>query len=311
MVQVYQKEDWPLLSRKNPMKIKNLFISVMIFSTLFMGLFINPPKGSVAASAIQAAVTPVGQGPNWALTFNEDFNGTSLDRTVWRSDYFPNGGNGEMQQYVSDNSHNNYILQNGMMQITARKETLNGQPYTSGIIHTKSRFLQKYGYFEIRAQIPAGKGYWPAFWLLPDQDDWVPEIDVMEILGDQPGTTYMTLHYYNASRAYVQTQGVYTGPDCSTGWHTFAVDWEPTALTWYVDGIERFHTTDTSAIPSVPLYPIANLAVGGNWPGAPNGSTAFPGDYNIDYIRAWQKTTSTTGLMTNTAYLPVISAGSR
>jgi beta-glucanase (GH16 family) len=286
-------------------KVKHFVVSLIVLTSLFVGLFAKTPRAGLAAPNAQAAVTPVGQGTNWTLTFNDDFNGTSLNRTVWRSDYFPNGGNGEMQQYVSDNSHNNYIVQNGMLQIVGRKEPLNGRSYTSGIVHTKSRFLQKYGYFEIRAQVPNGKGFWPAFWLLPDQDNWVPEIDVTEILCDRPNLTYMTLHYHNTSGAYVQTQSQYTGPDFSAGWHTFAVDWEPNALVWYVDGVERKRVTDTTAIPNMPLYLIANLAVGGSWPGSPDSSTVFPGYFNIDYMRVWQKSSGPTATSRPATATPV------
>lgn len=275
------------------MNVKKLLISAVTLNYIFLAFIAKAPNNTQAANN-QAGITPVGQGSGWSMTFNDDFNGSSLNRNVWRSDYFPNGGNGEMQQYVSDNSHNNYIVQKGMLQIVGRKETLNGQPYTSGIIHTKGRFEQKYGYFEIRAQVPYGKGYWPAFWLLPDQDNWVPEIDVTEILGDKPATSYMTLHYNNSSGAYLQYQGVYTGANFSAGWHTFAIDWEPAYLIYYVDGVERYRVTDAAAIPNMPLYMIANLAVGGNWPGAPDASTVFPGYYNIDYIRAWQRTSAVT-----------------
>ncbi|HEX9013178.1 MAG TPA: carbohydrate binding domain-containing protein, partial [Anaerolineaceae bacterium] len=131
-----------------------------------------------------------------------------------------------------------------------------------------------------------------AFWMLPDSNNWVPEIDVTEILGDKPSTTYMTLHYYNTTGAYVQTQSQYTGADFSAGYHTFGVDWEPGALVWYVDGVERKRVTDTTAIPHVALYLLANLAVGGTWPGSPDSSTVFPAYMNIDYIRAWTRSGS-------------------
>ena len=276
------------------MKAFRFIIPLLILASVFIGLFAkSPQKGFAFTNAQAAIVTPVGPtGTNWTMTFNDEFDGTSLNRNAWRSDYFPNGGNGEMQQYVSDNSHNNYLVQNGNLQIIARKETLNGQSFTSGIIHTKGLFEQKYGFYEIRAKVPYGKGFWPAFWLLPNQDNWVPEIDVSEILSDKPSINYMTYHYYNSTGAYVQTQSQNTGTDYSVGWHTFAIDWEANAMVWYVDGIEQKRVTDTSIIPNMPLYVIANLAVGGNWPGSPDASTVFPSTFNIDYIRVWQKSGS-------------------
>jgi beta-glucanase (GH16 family) len=290
----------------------------LILASLFVGLFAQSPQTSFASvQAAAAAASPVGgpSGTNWAQTFGDEFDGASVNRSAWRSDYFPNGGNGEMQQYVTDNSHNSYMVSNGILQIVGRKESLNGQPYTSGIIHTKGLFEQKYGYFEMRAKVPAGKGYWPAFWLLPDQDNWVPEVDVMEILCDKPNVDYMTYHYNNSSGSYTQTQSTYSGTNFSIGWHTFAVDWEPNAMVWYVDGVEQKRVTDSSIIPSMPMYLIANLAIGGNWPGSPDSSTVFPSTLDIDYIRAWQKSagtppaaTPTKPVVTSTPTKPAVTA---
>jgi beta-glucanase (GH16 family) len=313
---LFHKASKPNLTGECTMKAVRLITPLLILSSMFVSLFSKAPQISFAsANALAAASSPVGPvGTNWTMTFSDEFNGTSVNRNAWRSDYFPNGGNGEQQQYVSDNSHNNYVEQNGALQIVARKESLSGQPYTSGIIHTKGLFEQKYGFFEIRARVPAGKGFWPAFWLLPDQDNWVPEIDVTEILGGSPNTTYMTYHFHNASGAYVQTQSQYTGTGFTVGWHTFAVDWEPNAMVWYVDGVERKRVTDASIIPTLPLYLIANLAVGGNWPGSPDSSTVFPSTLDIDYIRAWQKSGSsptsapTKPVVTTTPTKPIVTS---
>ncbi len=224
---------------------------------------------------------PVGQDPtHWSLTFNDEFDGTSLNTSVWRQDYW-NGGNGELQEYVNDNSHGNYNVQNGILSLTARKESYNGKSYTSGIITTQSRFAQTYGYFEMRAQLPYGKGLWPAFWLMPDPSGWPPEIDVMENLGNN--TVYMTLHPTSGS----QSQGYYS-TDVSANYHTYGIDWQPGYIIWSIDGIERFRVSDTSKIPNIPMFILANLAVGGSWPGSPDASTVFPASYNIDYIRVWK-----------------------
>jgi beta-glucanase (GH16 family) len=244
-----------------------------------------PSKSFGVIKAQAAGNPPVGQsGTNWVETFGDDFNGTALNRSIWRSD-IPNGGNGEMQEYVNDDSMGNYQVQNGILTIIARKESYSGRNYTSGVILTQGRFSQKYGYFEMRAKVPHGKGLWPAFWMLADP--WVPEIDITEILAGQPNVTYMTLHYSGG-----QSMSQYTGPDFSADWHTFGVDWEPSALVWYVDGVEQKRITNTSIIPSVPMWILANLAVGGNWPGNPDSTTVFPASFSIDYIRAWQKSSS-------------------
>ena len=141
----------------------------------------------------------------------------------------------------------------------------------------------------MRAKVPKGKGLWPAFWTLPSDLSWPPEIDVFEILGDRTNTIYMTYHYPTATNGKVASGGKWNGPDFSADWHTYAVDWEPNVIIWYVDGIERLRYTDTTHIVKKPMYLIANLAVGGVSPGAPDASTSFPSYYEIDYIRVWKR----------------------
>jgi hypothetical protein len=109
----------------------------------------------------------------------------------------------------------------------------------------------------------------------------------MEILGDKPNVTEMHYHYLDGSGTHQGPGKAWTGPDFSAGWHTFGVDWQPNAIVWYVDGVERWRFTDASAITSKAQYLLLNLAVGGNWPGSPNASTPFPSDYLVDYVRVW------------------------
>jgi beta-glucanase (GH16 family) len=192
-------------------------------------------------------------------------------------------------------------VQHGMLILQAEKQNVtasNGQTYhyTSGMISTgpscdgcASRFTFTYGYMEMRAWIPAGQGLWPAFWTLLADESWPPEIDVFEILGNQPNEVNMTYHWDDGTGEGAKLGKAWDGPNFSSGWHTFAVDWEPSAITWYVDGVERFQYSETKNIVSKPMYLIANLAVGGDWPGSPDASTIFPAKYQIDFIRVWQR----------------------
>lgn len=234
------------------------------------------------------------------MIFDDEFNGTSLDRSKWTTCYFNftvgNGcdhNQGELELYQLDE----VLVNNGVLTLRAEKRTVkaaNGKTYnyTSGMISSgpandssPARFSFKYGYMEMRAKIPAGKGIWPAFWTLPTDLSWPPEIDVFEILGDAPNLIHMHYHYGNNG----DSGGEWTGPDFSGDWHTYAVDWEPNAIVWYVDGIERRRYTDAANITNKPMYLIANLAVGGDWPGSPDSTTPLPASYQIDYIRVWQK----------------------
>lgn len=272
-----------------------------IVTLILLGVFIvtgivSPLRSSVAlASGLNQSTTPGPNGQNaadWAVSFSDEFNGTSLDTNKWRLDYW-NGGNGELQEYVNDNSRNNYIVGNGMLRIVARKESYNGKSYTSGAITTQERFFQKQGFFEIRAKMPVGKGLWPAFWLMPNPSGWPPELDILEYLGHQKTTAHMTVHYKNSSGSNSSDGSYYTGPDFSADWHTFGLKWDSTSLVWYIDGVERKRVTDSIKIPTVSMFILANMAVGGSWPGNPDSSTVFPAYYDIDYIRVWKRSSGT------------------
>jgi beta-glucanase (GH16 family) len=160
--------------------------------------------------------------------------------------------------------------------------------YRSGLL--ASVFHQKFGWFEVRCRMPAGKGLWPAFWLLGENGTTgVNEIDIHEFLGDGLDTVYQTVHWGTSYSVGHQSDGEsYVGPDFSADYHTFAVDWDAERVIWYIDDIERFRHTGTG-VPQVEMYIIANLAIGGNWPGAPDATTPFPANYDIDHIRAYRQ----------------------
>lgn len=283
-----------------------LFLSIVL-------LLVSLWQENIQTDEIEAAVSstptslaqPVGQSEHWDLLFNDDFEGTSLDSNKWTTCYWwddggcTNKGNNELQWYQADELY----LSDGSLKQRAQKRTLNAADgkiyeYTSGMITTgrskwernaPAKFLFQYGYAEIRAKIPAGKGLWTAFWMLPDDHESLPEIDVMEVLGHEPATVQMHLHYLDSEGDNKSIGNQWTGTDLSADWHTFAVDWQPDAIIWYVDGIERWRVTDSAYIPQEPMYLLANFAVGGDWPGEPEASTPFPSYYEIDYIRVWKK----------------------
>lgn len=229
--------------------------------------------------------------PGWQLTFHDEFDGDKLDEAKW-SDHYYHGRthqNRELEYYAP----NGYEVKHGLLRLIARpvppenRSATAGLPYTSGMIEGSGKFAQRYGWFEIRCRIPHGKGYWPAFWLLPATRRWPPEIDVMEILGHDPSTVYFTTHWRDNQRVRHSDGHEWKGPDFSADFHTFAVDWEPGLIIWYVDGVERARTS--KGVPDEPMYMVANLAVGGDWPGRPDQTTVFPGYMDIDYIRVYQK----------------------
>jgi beta-glucanase (GH16 family) len=222
----------------------------------------------------------------YTLTFDDEFNGAALDRSKW-IDSYPDDvrthSNNEQQYYAPDG----YEVGHGLLRLKAERRRMKGMPYTSGIVTTYGKFSQKYGWFEIRARFPKGKGMWPAFWLLPDDKSWPPEIDILEILGHEPNKVYLTNHYKLEDGRHEGKGDSYTGPDFSAGYHTFAVEWKPDEILWYVDGIVRYRTREH--VPSVPMYVLVNLAVGGDWPGNPDAATPFPATMDVDYVRVYSK----------------------
>ena len=181
--------------------------------------------------------------------------------------------------------------------------------YTSGRISTQNLKTFTYGRFEVRAKVPNGQGYLPAFWLMANDENvygqWprCGEIDCMEVMGQDTNKLYGTIHYGNP---HAESQGTYTIKDgkesFSDGFHTFTCDWEPGKITWYVDGIKyheesNWHSTTegqgTLTYPAPfdqPFYIILNLAVGGSWVGNPNETTNFVNNpFVVDYVRVYQK----------------------
>jgi beta-glucanase (GH16 family) len=243
-----------------------------------------------------------------ALSFTDDFNSLSLRSAsnptgTWTTDYGYGGigsytltGNGELQLYTApgfkgttdhDLGLNPFSVSNGVLDI--RAQTVDAATsagmwnygYSSGVITTKQSFSQTYGYFEMRADLPENvSGAWPAFWLVPADGSWPPELDVMETLSGTPNIDYTTVHSgVNGAHTAVGSANLVTDV---TGYHTYGVLWTATTLTWYLDGQEVFQAA-TPADMNKPMYMIANMAVGG-WAGAPNFTSA---DMLIDYIHAY------------------------
>jgi Ca2+-binding RTX toxin-like protein len=182
----------------------------------------------------------------------------------------------------------------GILTITAQPSPdtslTDGLPYVSGMINTYGTFSQTYGYFEICAQVPSGQGLWPAFWLLPQSGNWPPEIDVLELLGKDPTTYYVGSHWVGADGSHqYSTTGISAGIDLSQGFHTYGTMWAPDTITFYLDG-QEVHSMATPPGVNEPMYLLAGLAVGGTWGGDPDTSTAFPAQFQIDYIKVWSAT---------------------
>lgn len=242
---------------------------------------------------------------DWQLVWQDEFDGASVDESKWN--YVQGGGgygNQELQHYT--NRSENARIEDGKLVIEARKENYQGSSYTSAKLETSGKASWTYGRYEVRAKLPQGQGLWPAIWMMPEDMDvygtWPAsgELDIMEALGHEQSVVHGTLHYgeEHASRGYSYT--LPGGQSFSEDYHTFATEWEPGEIRFYVDDILYAVQNDWFAInngmPDVYTYPAPfdrdfymqlNVAVGGTWPGNPDASTVFPQSMAVDYVRVY------------------------
>lgn len=242
------------------------------------------------------------------MTWSDEFDGpkgSPADSSKWSLDIGGNGwGNNELETYTSRIA-NSYV-ENGRLVIKALKETFTGpdkitRNYTSARLLTKNKFSKTYGRFEARIKVPYGQGIWPAFWMLGDNIDtarWpnCGEIDIMENIGKEPSIAHGTLHGpgYSGERGISAAYTLPSGQKFSDDFHTFAVEWEPNVMRFYVDGLLYKTRTPTDLPPGTtwvfghPFFIILNVSVGGTWPGNPDATTVFPQQMLVDYVRVYQ-----------------------
>lgn len=266
---------------------------------------------ALLVGGLAAAVTPASAASKWKRAWADEFNtpaGVSPSPKKWVFDLGgePQWGNEEWQSYTRS-PRNVSTDGRGHLAITARreKEPLGPCPVgscdiTSGRITTKGRFSQTYGRFAARMKLPAGQAIWPAFWMMGRNIDRVGwpnngEIDIMELLGNDPGTVYGTAHGPGFVNAGIGGSGGLPGGAPITGhWHVFSVDWGPRKLRWRIDGRPFFQLRRSSLkdgqrwVFDHPHYLLLNLAVGGQWPGKPDATTPFPSTMLVDWVRAFR-----------------------
>ncbi len=264
------------------------------------------PADTTAAPAADSGEVPELKG--YSLLWNDEFDGSALDETIWNYEpHEPGWTNEELQEYTT--STDNVFLRDGKLVIKAIKTEKNGGDYyTSGKVTAQNKKDFTYGKVVARAKVPAGKGLWPAIWMMPQDEQhygqWPKcgEIDIMEVLGSRLETAYGTLHY---GAPHAEQQGIYVLEDGTTfadDFHEYSVEWEPGEIRWYIDG-NLYHTVndwftavegeDEKPYPAPfdqPFFVQMNLAVGGTWPGNPDASTDFDkAEFEIDYVRVYQK----------------------
>lgn len=269
----------------------------------------SPPPSSVNIDDPTLTIAnnyEVSPGDVLTLVWADEFNAGHLDPEVWffetgdGSQYgIPGWGNNELQYYRPGNAS----LVKGVLSIEARSEATNRYNYTSARINTRDRFAFRYGRIEARMRLPGGQGLWPAFWLLPQNDQygsWAAsgEIDIMEAvnLGGSGGNqVHGTLHFGGTGSASVSTSESYVVPaDATAEFHTYAIEWDAAEIRWYVDDVlyavaNNWYSTGAEfpAPFDQPFYILLNVAVGGSFPGSPDASTVFPVAMEVDWVRVY------------------------
>lgn len=257
-----------------------------------------------------AEIPPGGAPQTWTLSWQDEFDGPAgapVDTARWIADTGGGGwGNQEREFYTA--GENAALDGAGHLVITARREPPNSPgtcwygacQYTSARILTRGRFDATYGRFEASIRIPRGQGVWPAFWLLGADigtAGWPAcgEIDVMENIGREPLLVHGTLHGPGYSGGSGIGASYSSSIPFADEFHLFAVEWESSAVRWYVDG-HLFHEVTPDRLPAGarwvfdhPFFLLLNVAVGGNWPGDPDSSTTFPQQMLVDYVRVYRR----------------------
>ncbi|MFJ4667048.1 glycoside hydrolase family 16 protein [Kitasatospora purpeofusca] len=246
-----------------------------------------------------AADQPPSTGP-WHSVFRDDFNGSGLDHGSWATCYdwndggCTNAGNQEDQWYLPSQ----VSVADGKLTLTAERRATNGSdgktyPWTSGMVSTgrdqwdgTPRKTFTYGYFAAAIRTTGqAAGMFPAFWLLPaGTRGGLPELDIAEFINTDQYAD-LNLHAQAPDGTNIDAHYSHGPVDFSSGYHVFGLDWEPDAVTWYVDGVQVFQVTDRSVIPNVPMEVILDLAVGYHQ-SPPAGVDRTQVD--VDWVGVWQ-----------------------
>ncbi len=253
-----------------------------------------------------ALSTPVVCRADWQLVWSDEFNqpdGSSPNPANWGYDIGNGSGGWGNNQLEYDTSRtNNVRIEGGNLVIEADQENYNGFDYTSARMNTKGKWSWTYGRIEARIKIPKGQGIWPAFWTLGANINSVGwptcgEIDIMENIGktSDQGTEHGTMHGpgYSGGNGIGGTYTLPGGAKLSDDFHIYAIEWTTNQIKWYLDNTNFFTTTPASLpngttwVFTAPQFIILNVAVGGQWPGNPDGSTVFPQQMQVDYVHVY------------------------
>ena len=234
------------------------------------------------------------------VLLDDTFDDGRLDTAVfntchwWAIEGCTIASNNELEWYVPEQ----VSVADGALRLTADQAPVRGSDgksydFRSGMVTTgpppmdedaPAKLAFTYGSVEARLRVPAGRGLWPALWLLPASRESRPEIDLLEVLGQDPSQVLMHLHPESRSAESPSKEYRVPGPSLAEDWHTVRLDWSAGRLAFFVDGVKVWKVKGRQ-VPDEPMYVVLNLAVGGEYPGPPDSDTRFPATFSIDYLR--------------------------
>jgi beta-glucanase (GH16 family) len=267
-------------------------------------LFVMMPV--IAACTEPPVDEPLPEPPvvgDWKLTFNDEFDGpagSAPDPANWVHDVGGNGWGNQQLEFNTAERANSRLDGDGHLVISTLRQRFGNNDYTSARLRSEGRFEHGYGRFEASIKLPTGAGLWPAFWLLSTEHDTVGwpecgELDIMELRGSEPGVVHGSAHGPGYSGANPKTNKYQLGADRSfaDGFHTFALEWSPGEVHWFVDG-KHFHAIRQAEMPREhrwvfdgEMFLILNVAVGG-WFGGDVDDSVFPQTMEVDYVRVYE-----------------------
>ena len=260
----------------------NRFRCSLAVIVILLALSLRPaPCHAQGADGPQSAGT---EAAGWRLTFDDEFSGSKLDTRKWTASEGVFENRSSPIQYFLPES---VAVSQGHLRIISENRTSHGCEYTSGEIRSLDKFCQLYGRLEVRCRFPTAPGTWSAVYLLPADDSWPPEIDVAEFIGRTPQRLYLTNHWRDAYGEHQQMNSDLTDGATDWGaWHTYAAEWLPDGVRWYVDNVPS--GSAIGPVSRVPMYIRINTMVGGNFAGEPQAGM-WPQTFEVDYVRMYRR----------------------
>ena len=277
------------------------------------------PTGGPGGGGPGGPPIPAPAGKRWTLSFSEEFNGTDYDHSKLTPCFDWNAGD-----CTATFNHGREYYQPGQVRVSGGTAKLVAAPaarpisspacqggsctYVAGLLSTARRnaaggqpYLYKfpYGFVESRFKFPATQGFFTAFWMLPADPsyNYRNELDILELLGDDPSTMFMTYHYNNRDQSFPVNTGKHNNGACpvkdySKEFVDMAVDWEPDHIAWYIDGVKCAQFTDAAHIENGPMQIILHMMVDNDWQRQWNVGLTNPTlsrQLEVDYLRVYQQ----------------------